>query len=114
MRFSMTNKLLDVCWAKCSANGRHAFSLDGKSWRYASVDAYHRNVTFWPDSTITVNTRARPFIILDPSTGHPQALATGLKETMESGYVWTLVQPLRQRPSLLVGNHEDGEYGNPI
>jgi hypothetical protein len=31
----------------CSANGRHAFSLeDGKAWRYASEEAWTRNVTF--------------------------------------------------------------------
>ena len=91
---------------QCSANGRHAFSLDGRSWRYASVDAYQRNVTFWPGSIMTVDTRARPFLILDPSTGQPLALATGLKETMQSGYVWTLVQPIRRQQSLLVGNED--------
>jgi hypothetical protein len=81
---------------QCSANGRHAFSLDGKSWRYASVDAYQRNVSYQDGSSITVDTRARPHIILDPSTRQPIALSTGLKETDASGYVWTLVQPMRQ------------------
>lgn len=87
---------------QCSANGRHAFSLDGKVWRYASIDAYHRNVTFRDGNTstsssITVDTRARPHVILDPLTHQPIALSTGLKETDASGYVWTLVQPMRRR-----------------
>lgn len=80
---------------QCSANGRHAFSLDGKSWRYSSVDAYQRNVSFVGGTSISVDTRARPHIILDPHTGRPIALSTGLKETDASGYVWTLIQPMR-------------------
>ncbi len=86
---------------QCSANGRHAFSLDGKSWRYASVDAYQRNVTFSGGKSMTVDTRARPHMILDPVTLEPIALSTGLKETDESGYVWTLVQPMRRRQAAL-------------
>lgn len=82
---------------ECSANGRHAFSLDGKTWRYALVDAYQRNVTFTNGTTIMVDTRARPHVILDPLTGNPIALSTGLKESNESGYVWTLVQPMGSR-----------------
>jgi hypothetical protein len=30
----------------CSANGRHAFSLDGLAWTYSKTNAYDRNVTF--------------------------------------------------------------------
>jgi len=81
---------------QCSASGRHAFSLDGRSWRYASEDAYQREVSFTDGRTITLDTRARPHIILDPQTGEPIALSTGVKETDESGYVWTMVQALRR------------------
>lgn len=88
---------------QCSANGRHAFSLDGKSWRYSSVDAYQRNVSFQDGKTVTVDTRARAHVILNPSTQQPIALSTGLKETDESGYVWTLVQPMRQSQDVLAG-----------
>lgn len=80
---------------QCSANGRHAFSVDGKAWKYASVDCYDRNITFTDGTTITVDTRARPHIVLDPVARRPIALSTGLKETDQSGYVWTLVQMLK-------------------
>ena len=43
----------------CSANGRHAFSLDGKAWRYANEDAWTRNVTFTDGTVLRANTRAR-------------------------------------------------------
>jgi hypothetical protein len=82
---------------QCSANGRHAFSLDGTSWRYASEDAYQREVSFTNGRQMTVDTRARPHVILDPVTRQPIALSTGLKETDDSGYVWTMVQALRQK-----------------
>ena len=81
---------------QCSANGRHAFSLDGKSWQYASEDAYQRDVSFTGGRHMTVDTRARPHVILDPLTRQPIALSTGVKETKESGYVWTMVQGLRR------------------
>jgi hypothetical protein len=84
---------------QCSANGRHAFSLDGKSWRYASEDAYQRGVLFTDGRYRTVDTRARPHLILDPQTRHPIALSTGVKESDKSGYVWTMVQPLRSETS---------------
>lgn len=80
---------------QCSANGRHAFSIDGHSWRYSSVDAYQRTVSFIDGKTLTLDTRARPHLIMDPETGHPIALSTGVKESSDSGYVWTMVQPLR-------------------
>lgn len=103
----------------CGGQGRHAVSLDGTTWRYASVNAYERHVS-WKASSDTSNknhtrrsegtrhkivradTRARPHIVLapggtegDPLQQTPIALSTGLKETDESGYVYTLVQPLR-------------------
>ena len=91
----------------CSANGRHAFSLDGRSWRYASTDAYTRTIEFGGDddenqtdistmtTTLMANTRARPHVILN-RLGHPIALSTGLQPqpSQQSDYVWTLVQPL--------------------
>jgi hypothetical protein len=85
----------------CSANGRHAFLLDGRSWRYASTDAYTRNVNFddttntTTTTTLIANTRARPHLIIDRQ-GHLLALSTGLKPEKNSDYVWTLVQPLRR------------------
>ena len=45
---------------QCSANGRHAFSLDGISWTYSKMDAYDRNITFENGTILTANTRARP------------------------------------------------------
>lgn len=116
----------------CGGQGRHAVSLDGTTWRYASVNAYERHFS-WEDSSsssslssnhtttskmtrtatreddkrssqrvVRADTRARPHIILasdagrgDPLQQTPIALSTGLKETDESGYVYTLVQPLR-------------------
>lgn len=77
----------------CSANGRHAFSLNGISWRYAGEDAWTRNVTFTDGSSIESNTRARPHVILGPA-GQPSHLTNGLKPTAESDYVWTVVVPL--------------------
>jgi hypothetical protein len=93
----------------CSGNGRHAFSLDGQTWRYASRDAYTRNITFDNGSTLVANTRARPHVLLSSSsrssttaTSDRQllALSTGLKPTDESGYVWTVVQPLQGTEAL--------------
>ena len=109
----------------CGGQGRHAVSLDGKTWKYASVNAYDRYFS-WESSlsvseqpaigkespsfskkTVRADTRARPHIILAPKRDGdnplqqiPLALSTGLKETDESGYVYTLVQPL--------GGQEDG------
>lgn len=89
---------------QCGASGRHAFALvdtgggggnTAGTWRYASVNAYTSEVAFLNGSTLRrVDTRARPHVIIDPATNQPIALSTGLKETAESGYVWTLVQPL--------------------
>jgi hypothetical protein len=50
-------------------------------------------------TVVRADTRARPHIVLaanggDPHQQTPIALSTGLKETDESGYVYTLVQPL--------------------
>ena len=108
---------------RCGGQGRHAVSLDGTNWRYASVNAYERH--FWEVSSeaaaetttpnpnertgvvpskrfVTADTRARPHIILSPVAKgqnplqqRPIALSTGLKETDESGYVYTLVQPMK-------------------
>jgi len=82
----------------CSANGRHAFSLDGRAWRYANEDAWTRNVSFDDGSTLTANTRARPHVLLDKS-GRLTHLSTGLEMGAGGGaagsdYVWTLVTPL--------------------
>lgn len=79
----------------CSANGRHAFSLDGKAWRYASEDAWTRNVTFTDGTTLAANTRARPHVILN-SNGQPTHLSNGLQPEAAavSDYVWTVVAPL--------------------
>lgn len=92
---------------QCGATGRHAYTLVESDngpvvgpWRYATVNAYTPRITF-TDGTILrrVDTRARPHVILDPTSHQPIALSTGLKETDESGYVWTLVQPLRGGPT---------------
>jgi hypothetical protein len=85
----------------CSANGRHAFSLDCRSWRYASTNAYTRTVTFDDVNQTTTriaSTRARPHLIIDRH-GRLLALSTGFRPEKNSGYVWTLVQPLRQQES---------------
>jgi hypothetical protein len=87
---------------QCGATGRHAYTLvedDGTPvvgpWRYASVNAYTPRVAFSDGTTLRrADTRARPHVILDPTSHQPIGLSTGLKETNESGYVWTLVQPL--------------------
>ena len=83
----------------CSANGRHAFSLDGSAWRYASEDAWTRNVSWTDGSMLTANTRARPHVVLDKN-GRLTHLSTGLEMGAGGGaagsdYVWTLVTPLR-------------------
>lgn len=98
----------------CGGQGRHAVSLDGVSWRYSTVNAYDRYFS-WAENNaaagtarqpgaVRSDTRARPHIVLgaggadgnDPRQQRPIALSTGLKEKDESGYVYTLVQPLRQ------------------
>ena len=80
---------------QCSANGRHAFSLDGISWTYSKMDAYDRNITFENGTILTADTRARPHVV---SQGNRVlALSTGIKPSKESGYVWTNVQPLGKR-----------------
>jgi len=81
---------------QCSANGRHAFSLDGVSWRYANTDAYNETIVFENGKTIRVDTRARPHVIIDPTNNQLLALSTGVQLDQTSGYVWTLVQPLRR------------------
>ncbi len=84
----------------CGGQGRHAVSVDGIAWRYASVNAYERHFELG-NTRIRADTRARPHVVLAPQGEDPQqqvpiALSTGLKETDESGYVYTLVQPLRR------------------
>mmetsp|Transcript_7669 Transcript_7669/g.14202 ORF Transcript_7669/g.14202 Transcript_7669/m.14202 type:complete len:248 (+) Transcript_7669:2-745(+) len=86
---------------QCGGSGRHAVSLSTTqgtctgSWRYATVNAYDRYVSFTNGTTLRSDTRARPHVIMDPTNPqHPLALSTGLKERDESGYVWTLVAPL--------------------
>jgi hypothetical protein len=85
----------------CGGVGRHAVSLSDAngtsvgSWRYSTVNAYDRYVRFSNGTTVRADTRARPHVILDPVSRQPIAVSTGLKETDESGYVWTLVTPLR-------------------
>ncbi len=90
----------------CGGQGRHAVSLDGLTWRYASVNAYERHFAMGSNSKKRADTRARPHVVLAPNDGDedplqqtPIALSTGLKETDESGYVYTLVQPLGQQRS---------------
>ena len=79
----------------CSANGRHAFSLDGRSWRYAGEDAWTRNVTFaGGGGSIEADTRARPHVVVNRQ-GHVTHLATGLEMSHATDYVWTLVTPTR-------------------
>lgn len=85
----------------CGGIGRHAYSLSDihgmctGAWRYATVDAYDRHVAFANGTVLASDTRARPHVILDPGTHRPIAFSTGLKESDESGYCWTLVAPLR-------------------
>mmetsp|Transcript_1750 Transcript_1750/g.2409 ORF Transcript_1750/g.2409 Transcript_1750/m.2409 type:complete len:445 (+) Transcript_1750:86-1420(+) len=78
---------------ECPNVGRHAFSLDGKAWSYSKVNAYNGNIRFANRTTMVADTRARPHLIVKEN--QLLALSTGLKPTRESGYVYTLVQPLR-------------------
>ena len=64
--------------------------------------------TMQTKGTVRADTRARPHIVLAKRGSHPLqqtpiALSTGLKETDESGYVYTLVQPLRSSNDATVG-----------
>ena len=89
----------------CGGTGRHAVALWDTSqhnsslatgaWRYSTWNAYDRNVAFGDGKVLRSDTRARPHVILDPSTQQPMALSTGVKETSLSGYSWTVVTPLR-------------------
>ena len=49
---------------QCSANGRHAFSLDGVTWTYAKTNAYDRNITFENGTVLIADTRARPHVVI--------------------------------------------------
>jgi hypothetical protein len=80
---------------QCPNVGRHAFSLDGKAWSYSKTNAYDGNVTFANGEFLTADTRARPHLVLRDN--QLLALSTGLKPTRDSGYVWTLLQPLQRR-----------------
>lgn len=82
---------------ECPNVGRHAFSLDGKAWSYSKVNAYNGTIFFQNGTAFTADTRARPHLILKDN--RLVALSTGLKPTRESGYVWTLVQPLHLGPN---------------
>jgi len=101
----------------CGGQGRHAVSLNGEAWKYSSVNAYNRYFLFTNGTKVRANTRARPHIVIAPlattAAGgrgtaiirhqhqhqhqhqQPIALSTGIKERDGSGYVYTLVQPLR-------------------
>ncbi|CAJ1938703.1 unnamed protein product [Cylindrotheca closterium] len=83
---------------ECPNVGRHAFSMDGKAWSYSKVNAYNGTVLFQNGTTWTADTRARPHLIVRDN--QLLALSTGLKPTKESGYVWTLVQPLRHETEM--------------
>lgn len=83
-----------------SGNGRHAFSLDGVSWRYASKDAYNRTVDFSDGTQWNVTgARARPHVLLD-SHNQLVALSTGFQARQDSGYAWTAVQAVRRSVEL--------------
>jgi hypothetical protein len=96
----------------CGGVGRHAVSLSdingtlshGSAWRYSTVNAYDRFIYFSNGTTIRADTRARPHVVLDPHTKQPIAISTGLKETDQSGYVWTLVTPLRKKKPTIKSN----------
>ena len=80
----------------CGGQGRHAVSLDGAAWRYATVNAYNRYFSFTNrTTTLRADTRARPHIVIDGTINEsdrqqqrPVALSTGLKERDGSGYVY--------------------------
>lgn len=82
---------------ECPHIGRHAFSLDGKAWSYSKTNAYDGNVSFSNGSFQTADTQARPHMVIKDN--QLLALSTGFKPNSSSGYVWTLLQPLRQPAS---------------
>ena len=86
---------------ECPNVGRHAFSLDGKAWSYGKVNAYNGTILFQNGTSWIADTRARPHLIVRDN--QLLALSTGLKPTKESGYVWTLVQPLRHEKGAKTG-----------
>eukprot|EP00980_Cylindrotheca_fusiformis_P007431 scaffold1530_cov98-Cylindrotheca_fusiformis.AAC.7 len=81
---------------RCPNIGRHAFSLNGKTWSYSKTNAYDGNITFSNGNQVRADTRARPHLVVRDN--QLLALSTGFKPSSQSGYVWTLVQPLRQKP----------------
>ncbi|KAL3932690.1 MAG: hypothetical protein SGBAC_010733 [Bacillariaceae sp.] len=90
---------------ECPNVGRHAFSLDGTAWSYSKVNAYDGTIKFQNGTSWTADTRARPHLIVRDN--QLLALSTGLKPTRESGYVWTLVQPLRPGTQKQGGNENE-------
>ena len=87
--------------ARCTANGRHAFSDDptnASSWRYGVVDAYDGTVVVSNGSNLTLYRRERPHLIITRSAdggATPTHLSNGVQERTTDDRSWTLVQALR-------------------
>lgn len=77
--------------------GRHAFSRDGVVWTLSSTIPYNGTVVFDDGTSITYSKRERPHLLLDPVTGVPLVLFTGVMEFPESinDRSWTLAHPIR-------------------
>lgn len=81
---------------RCTAIGRHAFSDDGgRSWSYASEEAYNGTVAWRGGGGVALYRRERPHMIVDQD-GRPLYISNGVQEATDSDRSWTLIQPVQR------------------
>jgi hypothetical protein len=87
----LVNALPGGCNPKLQQGG-HAWSRDGVVWSEPRMGAYNGSIALTDGSTMTCNRRERPQMILDPSTGAPLAMTSGVTQCV------TAVPPLSPGP----------------
>jgi hypothetical protein len=73
----LVNALPGGCNPKFQQGG-HSWSTDGVEWSEPRVGAYNTTVLFTDGTNMTCTRRERPQMILDPETGVPIAMTSGV------------------------------------
>ena len=73
----LVNALPGGCNPKVQQGG-HAWSHDGVKWSEPRVGAYNTTVLFTDGTNMTCSRRERPQMLLDPKSGAPLAMSSGV------------------------------------
>eukprot|EP01065_Artemidia_motanka_P038870 TRINITY_DN47715_c0_g1_i1.p1 TRINITY_DN47715_c0_g1~~TRINITY_DN47715_c0_g1_i1.p1 ORF type:complete len:402 (+),score=109.91 TRINITY_DN47715_c0_g1_i1:51-1256(+) len=85
-------------WPNGTFVGGHVFSENGLDWTFSSEPTYNTTVQYEDGEAVVYSRRERPEMVLDPDTGVPTHLITGVVERGgpgQSDRSFTLVQPIR-------------------